>query len=224
MKDIEYNDSYFRKRYLNDSKRLKSFAQEKKFVETYTNLMTNVCDIGCGTGEFLDYIDWKGNKYGTEVSGLAIREASKRFITIVENVSNIRDNLDNVIMRGSLQHLPSPFEQIASVYQSLKPNGMFFILATPNVDSLYYRIFEDLPALDFPKNYWLPGYRQVKLVCEREGFELVGKNFPYLDSGYATLFDFPKFILKCITRNDSIKFAFPGNMMNLAFRKKSPVL
>jgi len=122
-------------------------------------------------------------------------------------------------LRGTVQHLPSPFETIKTAFDKLRPGGVLFLIATPNADSIYFRIFGDLPAFDFPRNYWLPGFNQLKLVCEREGFILSGAQYPYLESGYASRWDFAKFIARILLRTPRLGCAFPGNMMNLAFTK-----
>ena len=55
-----YSDAYFNNRFLNDSTRIKSFQKEKFFIQKFTGLNKNVCDVGCSTGEFLKSIKWSG--------------------------------------------------------------------------------------------------------------------------------------------------------------------
>lgn len=204
---------------LNDLKRLKSFKNELDFILRFTNKKVAICDIGCSTGEFLEFIEWKGPRYGTEINKAAIKVAKSRSINIITNLRFHRGKFDVVVMRGTIQHLTSPFEEISSAYNSLKRGGILFFLATPNIDSAYYRFFGTLPALDFPRNYWLPGFKQLKIVCEREGFKLLAIEYPYFKSGYAKWYDLIKIALKLFTRNKKLDAAFPRNMMNLAFEK-----
>ena len=51
-----YDDLYFQDRNFVDKKRLKSFCQEKGFIHKYVKGGL-ICDVGCGTGEFLSYIE-----------------------------------------------------------------------------------------------------------------------------------------------------------------------
>jgi len=219
LKKIDFPNSYFLFRHLNDSQRLKSFENELSFMLRFTGKNGSICDLGCSTGEFLDFIQWDGKKYGTEINKAAIREAKSKSISIISNFGDHKGKFDVIVMRGTIQHFSSPFEEISFAYNKLKVGGFLFFLATPNIDSLYYRFFGSLPALDYSRNYWLPGFKHLKLVCEREGFELKGIEFPYTKSGYVNWYDFVKLILKLCTRNDKYSIAFPRNMMNLAFQK-----
>ena len=71
-----YDDLYFQDRNFVDKKRLKSFCQEKGFIHKYVKGGL-ICDVGCGTGEFLSYIEWHGDKYGMEINESAKKMAIK---------------------------------------------------------------------------------------------------------------------------------------------------
>jgi len=134
--DIKYTTDYFLGRNLNDINRKKSFYLESKFVQKYTDFNGVVCDVGCSTGEFLTSIGWVGDKYGMEVNDSAIQMAEERAINFSKNIVNANEFFDVVIFRGTIQHLPSPFEYISRAYDALKPRGLVFFLATPNANSL----------------------------------------------------------------------------------------
>ncbi len=219
MQKIEFEDAYFNNRKLNDVKRLKSFSLEAEFIKKIVRTDGKICDVGCSTGEFLQFINWSGSKFGIEVNLFAAKEAEKKSIRIITTLEDSSEVFDVIILRGTIQHLPSPFETISSAFDKLRPGGVLFFIATPNAESIYFRLFCDLPAFDFPRNYWLPGFKHLKLVCEREGFILTAAQFPYLKSGYASKWDVMKFIGRIILRTPRLSGAFPGNMMNLAFTK-----
>ena len=219
MRNLEFDDNYFANRQLNDVRRMRSFTSEASFISKYASNEETICDVGCSTGEFLEFIGWKGKMFGIEINSFAANQAKNRGIQIIANMDLFDGEFDVIVMRGTIQHLPSPFDSIKTAFEKLRPGGILFILATPNIDSFFYRMTGNLPALDFPRNYWLPGFRQMKTVCVREGFQLKGFDFPYRNSGYASIWDFPKFLLRIITRNPYFNSAFPKNMMNLAFVK-----
>jgi SAM-dependent methyltransferase len=219
LQQLNFENSYFENRLLNDKRRLQSFKLEEKIILKFITKESTVCDIGCSTGEFLDFLKWEGKKYGIEINEFAKSQALMKGVDIVPNLDSIQTGLNCVILRGTLQHLPSPFLTLSAIYEKLEPGGFLFILATPNVDSIYYRIFHDLPAFDFPRNYWLTGVKNIKIVCEREGFEIRDLSFPYRHSGYISILDIPKFILRLITRHRRFGAAFPGNMINLVLQK-----
>ena len=222
MKEL-YSSRYFKERNSTDMKRLISFKQELKFIERFSNINENILDIGCSTGEFLQEIDWKGAKFGIEISEYAASLANTKGIKVVDNFE-ILPSLDNIVYRGTIQHLYSPFESLQNAYDALRDNGMLYILATPNTSSILFRIFNDLPALDATRNFYLPSDSSLVNVCKMLGFEMVAIEYPYKQSPYSNfLLDHAKFlkniIYKIIGRQTNIDFPFWRNMMNIAFKK-----
>ena len=221
-----YGVNYFVDRVCNDEKRIKSFVQEKRFIERFVSLKGTCLDVGCSTGEFLETIGWEGKKYGIEISDYAAGVARDRGIKIVDNYARA-NSLDAVFYRGTIQHIDSPFQSIAKAVKCLKPDGIIFFIATPNINSIYYRIFQDLPALDKERNFYLPGVKSITNFMRIFSFECVGIEYPYLNSPYASLVkDHARFISKLILKpfgkiGDGIKFPFWKSMMNIAFKKKS---
>ncbi len=215
-----YSDSYFKKRLLNDSTRIRSFQKEKYFIKKFTSLNKRVCDVGCSTGEFLASIEWKGPKYGIEINKKAILHAKKNGIKFDRNILNTSNFFDVIIFRGTIQHLENPFNYLASAQSSLKKGGYVFFLATPNINSLHYKFFNDLPALDAKRNFYLPSKSSIINLMKIYNFKLIDSEYPYLDSGYdKPLINFLCFFLKIFGLYKK-NIPFPGNMMNLVFKKK----
>jgi hypothetical protein len=102
---------------------------------------------------------------------------------------------------------------------ALKENGILAILATPNTDSLVYHLWNTLPALDAPRNWILFGSNGLKNILNRLGYEIIGINYPYLNSPYAKpMQDWLNFGISLIAGYRP--FAFPGNMMEIFARKR----
>ncbi len=216
---FEFKNSYFKFRNLNDKKRLKSYELEKKFLNRYINFKGKICDVGCSTGEFLNYLQWQGETYGMEINKYAIKKAKKSGFKFNKNILNKSNFFDVIIFRGTIQHIEQPFYYLRHAYKALKKGGYLFILQTPNIDSVHYRLFKDLPALDKDANFYLPGYKNIVQICKIFKFNHCGTNFPYLNSGYENPFyDLVCFILKFFKIYKK-NISFPGNMMNLVFKK-----
>ncbi len=214
-----YNDEYFIGRFGNDFKRIKSFHKEIKFLNKHFSNRGNVCDVGCSTGEFLKTYSWQGNMHGMEINALAISEAQKFGIDFTNNILNRENYFDLIIFRGTIQHMPDPFNYISRSYQSLKPGGHLVFLATPNSNSIVYKIFNTLPALDPPRNFYIPSDRTLVNICENAGFKFLDIEYPYLSSPYSQpLKDHLKFIAS-IFSSRKVDFPFWRNMMNLVFKK-----
>ncbi|MEY2702108.1 MAG: hypothetical protein RLY43_741 [Bacteroidota bacterium] len=213
-----YDESYFAHRNLNDIKRIAAYKQDSEFISRYCDIDGIVCDIGCSTGEFLEAISWSGARYGIEVSEYAKKIASSRAINFDMNILNQKEYFDVVIFRGTIQHLPSPFEYLNLAYESLKPGGKLFLLATPNANCLVYKIFNTLPALDKRLNFYIPSDITLRDNLENIGFKVLNTEYPYLDSPYANyLSDHIKFIKSLVSRK--VNYPFWKNMMNMVAEK-----
>lgn len=224
MKEVSkhlFTDKYFVNRLFNDKKRLKSFDLEKRFLlKNKVDFKANVCDVGCSTGEFLEYINWRGKRFGMEINDKARRIAETHSINFKKTILTETNFFDVVIFRGTIQHIDDPFNYIVKASASLKSGGILAFLATPNIESIYYRIFNELPALEKAKCYFLPSKSHLKSLCERQGLNFVSSSEPYIGSGYEKpLRDYLSFIAKLLLRLNSLSNPFPGNMMNLIFKK-----
>ena len=215
-----YGSDYFKNRSLNDLKRMQSFEKEKHLLKKYVNFSGVVCDIGCSTGEFLTAIDWRGEKFGMEVNEDAIQLAKASGISFEKNILNSENYFDAIIFRGTIQHIPDPFGYIQKSYEALKKGGYIIFLATPNANSVVYKLFNTLPALNPRLNFFIPSDITLKDVLENFDFDIIEVEKPYLKSPYANpLKDHANFI-KCIISSRRPNFPFWGSMMNLVAVKK----
>lgn len=219
----KYKDGYFKERLGNDRRRQDSFLQERKFIEAYTSLDGIVCDVGCSTGEFLQSIGWRGPKYGMEVNAFAIENAKERGISFDHDITRDEAFFDVVIFRGTVQHLPDPFTYLWLAYKALKPNGLIFFLATPNANSLVYKLFNTLPALSPSMNYYIPSDVTLENILRNIGFKCLKTEYPYWDSPYSSpAMDHLKFVTSVLTRKRR-NFAFWKQMMNMVAVKEGQV-
>ena len=213
-----FEDDYFEDRVGNDPKRLKQFDLDGNFIRNFVK-HGRVCDVGCSSGEFLQHINFEGELYGMEVSDTA-KELAKDIISFDKNIFTEENFFDLIIFRGTIQHLDQPFLYLKKSYEALKKGGYLFILATPNTSSIYHRLFQTLPALDENRNFYLPSFKNLKKINEIYGFEFIEVNYPYLKSGYENIFfDYLIFTFKIFGLFKKKNISFPGNMMNLVFKK-----
>jgi len=211
--DDSYNDRNF-----NNKLRLLQYDQDKQYLHRYaTN--GSICDIGCGTGEFLEYIQWSGSRHGLEISDYAMSQAKERGFDFSKNILNQEESFDVVLFRGTIQHVDTPFYLIKKAYQALKPGGVIVFLATPNSESILYRLKGSLPALNPDKNFYVPGSSQLSNALENFKFQVLDISYPYLNTPYAKpISDHLKFLANALTPV-YIKHPFWKSMMNLVARK-----
>lgn len=214
----KFNKDYFAKRFFGmDFRRNKSYLQEYKRICRHV-LGGCVLDVGCGMGNFLDVFDngfW--DKYGIEISEYAAGIAAKKGIKLIDYDFN-SEFFDLVVFRGVFQYFEDPWHPIGECARMLKPGGIMAFLATPNANSICYRVFGDLPMLEKDLNFIIPSDNMLKKMLTDLKLEVLEFRYPYLDSPYANiLLDHLRFFLKFF--GIKRKFAFWGNMMECYARR-----
>lgn len=216
-----YGRAYFNKYYTHgDRKRDAMYWQEYKRIMERAKRAGRVLDVGCGIGSFLTIMDDRWEKWGYDPSEFAAEMSRKKGIRMVNDVGGLEsETFDLVVFRGTLQHINFPMRALSHATRILKPGGLLVVLATPDADSLVYRIWGNLPALDAPRNWIVFGSRMLANIMVRLGYDDVEILHPYLGTPYASpVRDFCKFAVSLFF--GWRKFAFPGNQFELYARKK----
>lgn len=212
-----YDKNYFKFRVGNDLKRQASFLIEKKFINQYIG-SGKLLDVGCSTGEFINALKWDGETYGMEISKHAVKIARKNGIKFSKNIFNSNNYFDLIIFRGTIQHVDTPFYYLKHAFKALKSGGFVCFLATPNANSIYYKLWNTLPLLDPKINFYIPSDISLTNTMHNYGFTLREIRYPYIHSPYASI---PKdhiyFLFKFFGLN--VRFPFWRNTMDLIFQK-----
>lgn len=208
-----YGQKYFEDKKRNEKHQI-MYQQEFERLKRYFDLNQGgkVLDIGCGTGDFLLLFGSKWEKYGIEISPFARKVASQK--GIVTNFK-LRDDFFNlIIFRGTLQHIPDPINRIGECYYWLKDGGNLVFLATPNINSVYYKLFNTLPMLAEAYNFLLPSDLMLRQILKNFGFKIKGFEYPYRCTPYARpVRDLFSFLLKFFWIKRKVKFPFYRNLM-----------
>jgi len=206
---------------------------DKNFIESFIS-SGKVLDVGCSGGFFLNVLSKKFKKYGVEIDKEAVKYARKTY-SFGKNIicqdfletSHSKEFFDLVIMRGVIEHLSDSVLAIKKVSQLLKPDGYYFIAATPNVDSFCANLYREKWNQFHPIRhifYFSP--KTLSKICSKYGLKLVATYFPYLETPYAKVEDDHREVLQVVQLKKTGRFdekkrspAFWGNMMNLVFKK-----
>ena len=192
--------------------------QELARVARHTGLSQGtVVDVGCGGGEFLDLLpDAAWTKYGIEVADSARRVCMEKGISF--ELPSGSGWCDLVLFRGSLQHLDRPIHTLHDAFGWLRAGGWLVALATPNAGGPVYRLFQDLPALDPPRNFVVFSDRVLRQCLINIGFREPTFEYPYVGTPYASpLRDHARFALRLLGVRKP--FAFWRNMMECYAQK-----
>jgi len=212
------NSDYFKNRNLNDLQRVQSFQSESIFIKSLIS-KGKLLDVGCSTGEMIEALDWDGECFGMEIIDDAKKIAEMRGIRFDKNIFNSIDYFDVIIYRGTIQHINTPFLFLQKTFDALRPGGKIVFLATPNVNCIYFKLWNTLPFLDYPTIcYFIPHDKWLIQTMENFGFKFKKKRYPYLKSPYSSLIkDHLKFIIKLFGAN--VAFPFWRNSMDMIFEK-----
>lgn len=217
-KNSTWKNEDFKFRFSNDSKRLKQFELDKKFIMKFIK-KGNLCDIGCSTGEFVKSLNWKGKCYGMETNLFAKKKAMKH-LSFEKNIYNTNNYFDLIIFRGTIQHVDKPFYMIQHAYNSLKKNGYLIFLSTPNTNSLVYRFHQDFHFLNPKTNFYIPGFKDLSNTLKNNGFIIKEIEFPYFKTPYRNFVkDHIYFFLNFFSKKFK-NYSFWGNLINICAKKK----
>jgi SAM-dependent methyltransferase len=212
-----WEDSYFEDRNLNNPQRVAQFVIDTRFVKSFISEGI-LCDVGCSTGEFVRHLKWQGKCYGMEINDHAKAIASD-VVDFDKDILTEVDFFDVVIFRGSIQHVDAPFYMIKMAHRSLKRDGYLMFLATPNSNSILFRLKQDLPFLDPKLNFYIPGAKDLSNALSNFGFEVKKIDYPYWSTPYRkALRDHFLFVLNILSTK-FYKHAFWRSSMNLCARK-----
>lgn len=142
-------DQYFQTDNINSEKILGGTEQWQRnismeylgTIEKATDIKGKILEIGCGSGSFLEIA--QGN--GWKTAGVDIgnwRKNSKRDKKLNIEHGSLFDagfeekSFDVIFMGSVIEHLSNPNMYLQKIYRLLKNNGIFYVIGTPNIQSL----------------------------------------------------------------------------------------
>lgn len=230
--DLYYNDYIgMRAKDLTKTKqRQEQYILDKNFIELFVSAGV-VLDLGCAGGDFLSVLNFRFEKFGTDIDKVAIDIAKKRFpyyhFLYCQDMTHVSDFFDLVVMRGVVEHLSNPLIELARVSKILKKGGYLYIATTPNIESFCADIYRHRWNQFHPIRH-LSYFTAENLahLCSKNNLTLVARDYPYLGTPYANPKEDAKKLLKDLKliRNSYIDVIdesppFWGNTMNLVFKR-----
>jgi len=169
-----------------------SLKRKLKLINSFASEEKTLLDIGCGTGDFLQFV----KQHGWTVSGVEPNEDARKIansktdhaVFDIDKLSQFKpERFDVITLWHVLEHLPNLELQISTFKKLLKPNGTL-IIAVPNYksyDAQYYKNF--WAAYDVPRHLWHFSITSISKLVGREMMEVV-KIFPMpFDAYYVSL-------------------------------------
>jgi SAM-dependent methyltransferase len=158
---------------------------EGRKVRLYRDLVDpgprRILEVGCGNGRFLSLLREFGPRSweleGIDFDADAARQcAAKGFETHVSRMEDFdsgAESYDGVIMLQLIEHVEDPGAICERVFALLRPGGCF-IIETPNLAGLDYRIFRHSwwGHYHFPRHWNLFSTRALHRLLGERGFEI----------------------------------------------------
>ena len=194
--DEFYKSEYFKEggNYTEDQLRMKQYQVDIDDLHKTCGTKGKILDVGCAIGLFLRALPDTWEKYGIDGSRSAASLGRDKyqlnlFSGELPSVDFFKpDFFVVIIMRGTLEHLPSPKQYMKKVYELLKDGGTFVISTLPNLDSIAAKLFKKDFRLLLPKQHLYHfTTKTVNNYLEDQGFEIVRYYYPYLETPYAHL-------------------------------------
>ncbi len=148
-------------------------------IEKLLHPQSQVLDIGCGSGVFLEGLKRFGHIcHGVELPGAAAKRASQieginLYVGDLASVELPSNYFDFIMAWHVIEHLSNPRQALDIITRCIRTGGVATI-ALPNIESIQSRIFRArwFP-LDFPRHLsFLPAASLIKEM-ERRGFKLI---------------------------------------------------
>lgn len=216
------------KTYLNDQlqNNFQRYSSQVNKIKKYLNPASEVLDVGCGGGLFLQLL----KKIGFRVSGVEVelyrREYCKqnglsvfnKDITNNDFIKNYNQSFDAVTLWDVIEHVNYPSSQLKAAYDLLKKGGYIFI-DTPAKDSFYHRFGSFLYSktrgrfnffLDIMYSDHMFGHKQIFSTQEmKEELETVGFEIKEISKFHELSFPYEFYLKKLLKSNFLAKLTKP---------------
>jgi SAM-dependent methyltransferase len=149
-----------------------------------------ILDYGCGTGDFLKFLqDKKWNVFGVEPNELARDKANKLLEkTMYEAIEKVTENQFNTItLWHVLEHVHELNDTIDKLKKRLSNNGVMLI-AVPNPSSPDCDTYKkDWAAYDVPRHLWHFSRETMSKLLDKHRLKIVEVKPMKLDAYYVSL-------------------------------------
>lgn len=197
-----------RKNYLSNNKHLINFLRNSK--------PGKIIDIGCGLGWSLSCLNDKWDKYGTDISKFALKNAAKYSNTYNGDIekllkeNKIKEKFDYIIFSHVIEHLKNPIFVLNNLRSILKKNGTLLI-ETPNFDSAAFRLFgHKFRLLNDPTHISLFTNESMIRALNDTGYKIKLIDYPYFNTEYFN----KKNLLKLLNhKKEKVSPPFYGSVM-----------
>jgi SAM-dependent methyltransferase len=145
-------------------------------------------DVGCGKGFFV----LKCNESGFDAKGIDLSASGIEYAETILDVNALRgkieeysnldgykESFDFITLLATIEHLPDPFTTLSSIYNCLKPGGVFLLDTGLGNDKFEKFLSGHSQWFDAPQHLFVFSQKGLEILLEKCGFKIfsLNKNF-----------------------------------------------
>lgn len=162
---------------------------KKSILKKHINLNSKLLDYGCGSGDFLKYVEKDYQTFAYEPSKKTEAVLKNKIkAQLVNNLSEVSENSLNAIsLWHVLEHIPNQKDIMMELISKLSDNGVL-IIALPNHNSYDAKVYKNYwAAYDVPRHLHHYSKKGFKNFCKQENFNLIEIKALIWDAYYIAL-------------------------------------
>ena len=159
-----------------------------------------ILDVGCNTGEFLDYANGFGLcTYGVEPSVASGQSCKEKGHKIYSSLNEVDELFDIISIFDVIEHLHNPTKFISEVHRLLKSDGRMVIITGDNQSFTAKRFRANWWYLRAPEHIIFPSEKYMQSL---PGFKILERRLVYASKGYEpSTSDWIRGTLKTLTKS-----------------------
>ncbi len=132
-----------------------------------------ICDIGCGSGDWLVNLKHQGFRNITGADAFIPRSTEKHGVVIHKATpAELVGQYDFIMLNHSFEHMAGPLGTLRALAALLQPAGSL-MLRVPIAGCFAWREYgSDWVSIDAPRHLYVPSERGLTDLAERCGFEI----------------------------------------------------
>lgn len=137
----------------------------------------SIADIGCGNGEYLEFVNNLGwEVWGIDMDPKAVEVCKSKNINVLQGTTkelrNLKDYFDVITLNNVIEHLHDPSSALSDCFQILKPGGFIWI-CTPNIHAASHNRFKcNWRGLEVPRHLIIFNQKSLKNMLVKCGYHI----------------------------------------------------